>query len=534
MVKAEVSSLLKLANTLVYEKKQQHLTCHQKELLCGVLKGLKYKEIQADITNELHHYPVAYLGTYVAYELWKLLTEIFQDLGVLSSGEKVVAKNVRIYLQRIIKQQESKSEAAKNLENSQFQYFTNLNYPQNSIIQEQPNILTATDTSYCINTYSVPQSFNSIHWVGRTAEITELTSKLLKGCRVLSIVGITGIGKTALAGRLTIEPAILQAFPTVKLVSLDSIFSSFDQVARSILGDEVAVDVLRQKPEKLINATVEKLQTQPSIVIWDMVEELLEIDSNGVHQFKEFLFEQFLEKVIRSELIASRIIITSQYKLPVIAEGRHPARIEMFRLDGLEEIEALALFETHDINKINDLDSSSEVSLLKRVIRVYEGHPLALKVISGEIQEAPYQGDIQAYWHDYGKEIEAIEELKSSPQEFCKEDKPRLDRYSINLTELVKMRVEKTFTRLFKSAPLACLMLCMGAKYRRAVERQAWLMLIDDYSEDESLIAFQTLQRRFLLEEEYTPHKVLYRVHSLIRRIALDNLAKIEDEVLPS
>ncbi|MGC1394468.1 MAG: NB-ARC domain-containing protein, partial [Coleofasciculaceae cyanobacterium] len=470
---------------------------------------------------------------YVAYELWKLLAEIFQDLGVLSSEEKVGAKNVKVYLQRIIKQQES--EAAKNLKNSQLQDFFNLNFPQDSIIQEQPNILTATNTPYCINTSSIQPSFNTIHWVGRTAEIAELTSKLLKGCRVLSIVGITGIGKTALAGMLTIEPAILQAFSTVKLVSLDSNFSSFDQVARSILGDEVAADeVLLQNPEKLVAAIVGKLRTQPLIVVLDMVEELLEIDINGVHQFKESIFELFLEKVIRSELMASRIIITSQYKLPVIAEGRHPARIEMFRLDGLEEIEALELFETHDVNKINDLDSSPEVSLLKRFIRVYEGHPLALKVIAGEIQGSPYQGDIQAYWHDYGKEIEAVEELKSSPKEFCREDKPRLDRYSINLTELVKMRVETTFTRLFQSAPLACLMLCMGAKYRRAVERQAWLMLIDDYSEDESLIAFQTLQRRFLLEEEYTPHKVLYRLHSLIRRIALDNLAKIEDEVLPS
>lgn len=154
-------------------------------------------------------------------------------------------------------------------------------------------------------------------------------------------------------------------------------------------------------------------------------------------------------------------------------------------------------------------------------------------MIAGEIQEAPYRGNIQAYWYDYGKEIETVEKLKSSLEEVCQEDKPKLDRYSINLTELVKMRVEKTFSRLFKSAPLACLMLCMGAKYRRAVERQAWLMLIDEYSEEDALIAFQTLQRRFLLEEESNPHKILYRLHNLIRRVALDNLSKIEDEVLP-
>jgi hypothetical protein len=41
------------------------------------------------------------------------------------------------------------------------------------------------------------------------------------------------------------------------------------------------------------------------------------------------------------------------------------------------------------------------------------------------------------------------------------------------------------------------------------------------------------LQRRFLLEEESTERRVLYRLHSLIRRVALDYLPKIEQEVLP-
>lgn len=322
----EVSSLLKLANTLVYEKKQQHLNSRQQELLKGVLTGLKYKDIQADKKNELHYYPVTYLGGYVAYELWKLLTEIFQEIGVLSSREKVCAKNVRVCLQRIIKQQASKSEAANNLNNSQFQEVSE----QNSIRQE-PTFLTAENPLYCINNSSIQPIFNTIHWVGRTAEVAKLTNKLLKGCRILSIVGITGIGKTTLAGRLTIEPAILQSFPTVKLIDFDSKFSSFDGVTRCILGDEIAADeVLRQHPEKLVAAIVGKLQTQPLLLVLDMVEELLEIDSNGIHHFKESIFDQFFEKLIRSETMASRIIITSQYKFPIIAEGRHPTRIEPF------------------------------------------------------------------------------------------------------------------------------------------------------------------------------------------------------------
>lgn len=508
----EISSLMKLADELVYAKKQQHLDWRQKELLQGVLHGLTYKEIQADQTKELHHYPVEYIGTYVAYELWRLLTEILQDLEVITSTEKVKANNIEAYLKRAIRQQEV-------IQSSKIETIPK-DLPTANLVKSEVNL----------NKQAIIQpGFNKINWVGRAALIAEISQKLLNKCRILAIVGITGIGKTALAGRITIEPEIAQIFPIVTLVDFNSELANLATVARSILGQNAVDSELLQSPERLIAAVVGRLKTQPFLLVLDMVEELLEVDSNGIHQFKESIFFRFLEQVTKTDQMSSRIIITSQDKLPIFGEGRYPARTETIRLTGLTETESLTFFNFENIN----LQENTEASLLTRIINAYEGHPLALKVIAGEIQDTSYQGDIQAYWHDYGKEIEVVESLKNSAEEVCREDKPRLDRYSINLTEIVKMRVEKTFTRLFKSSPLACLMLCMGAKYRRPVERRAWLMLIDEYSEESVLIAFQTLQRRCLLEEEYTPRKVLYRLHSLIRRVALDNLSKIEDEILP-
>jgi hypothetical protein len=65
--------------------------------------------------------------------------------------------------------------------------------------------------------------------------------------------------------------------------------------------------------------------------------------------------------------------------------------------------------------------------------------------------------------------------------------------------------------------------------------------MVCEYPYEAQILAFQTLQRRFLLEEEwgdalsasYASRKVLYRLHSLIRRVAIDYLPKIEQEVLP-
>jgi hypothetical protein len=73
-------------------------------------------------------------------------------------------------------------------------------------------------------------------------------------------------------------------------------------------------------------------------------------------------------------------------------------------------------------------------------------------------------------------------------------------------------------------------MLCQGAVYRRAVEHQAWLLMVCEYPDEAQVLAFQTLQRRFLLEEECTERKVLYRLYSLIRRVAIDYRPQIEQD----
>jgi len=62
------------------------------------------------------------------------------------------------------------------------------------------------------------------------------------------------------------------------------------------------------------------------------------------------------------------------------------------------------------------------------------------------------------------------------------------------------------------------------------MERGAWLYLLDGYPQEEVSWAFQTLQRRFLLEAQSTRNQRLYRLHSLIRRIAYAHLQHFSPE----
>ncbi|MCZ8056296.1 MAG: hypothetical protein ACK5TF_05780 [bacterium] len=183
------------------------------------------------------------------------------------------------------------------------------------------------------------------------------------------------------------------------------------------------------------------------------------------------------------------------------------------------------LFRQWEIN----FSSRENETYLRRIIKVYEAHPLALRVIAGEMRGFPYQGDVKAYWHEYGNEIEQVEQLKNSSEERSKSDRPRLDRYSLDLESLVKTRIEKTFERLYRTHPLAYQLLSMGAVYRCPVERQAWLVMLSEQDRESCQTAFNTLILRFLLESEKKDERVLYRLHNLIRRVALDHLSQIEE-----
>ncbi|MEE3717017.1 NB-ARC domain-containing protein [Tumidithrix elongata RA019] len=366
-------------------------------------------------------------------------------------------------------------------------------------------------------------------WVGRQALIAELINKLQAECRILSLMGITGIGKTSLAARLSVDMELRQTFPILKVVNFDQQPPNFEVVVKCLVGETVAADKeLQKQPEKLVMIAVGALRSHPCLLVLDMAEALLSTISDGMHDFLEPAFKQFLEQILKVDRMPSRVVLTSQYRIPTLAEGRYSgSRQEFMDLKGLSESEALDLFQAWDI-----CPEEKELELLKRIIHVYEGHPLALRVIAGDIRSLPFAGDVQAYWKEYGQEIEDVERMQNSSAPKNKGDRPRLDRYSLSLEDLVRQRVESTFKRLYQSSRLAYLMICMISEYRCAVEKKACLIMIEDLcSEEEAKSAFLTLQRRFLLEtEQNTDKKTLYRLHSIIRRVALDHLDKLEDE----
>lgn len=343
-------------------------------------------------------------------------------------------------------------------------------------------------------------------WVGRETLIDELSKKLRGSSRVLLIVGITGIGKTAFAERVVEElrgdwGEHRENFEDEKKVS------NLASVALQWLekwGESVPKD--DRKPENLLQRLVKHLCENRYLILMDSVEYLLTGNKeDGWGDFADEWWGKFFVHLLAQSDCQSRFILTSQ-DLPSKFEKAECDRYNNLwycqLLRGLETPEQIALFEKADL----DGDWELPHSPLRVIGEVYDGHPLALRTIAGEIKES-YGKKVSAYWKENSRYIEevkeAIDEARNQAVVKGDEDRWQLASYTKVLRIKVKERIDRTFNRLKNDVYDAYCLLCMASIYRCEVKETWWLINLDDegYSEEQQKAAMQTLRDRYLVED---------------------------------
>lgn len=96
----EIETALYLFDRLVGQHTGTTLSSLQKAILRGALQGWTYQQIKEQEVSA-RGYAVSYLAQYVGYELWKLLSEVISEAGLLKQGEKVRKFNLWEYAERI-------------------------------------------------------------------------------------------------------------------------------------------------------------------------------------------------------------------------------------------------------------------------------------------------------------------------------------------------------------------------------------------------------------------------------------------------
>ncbi|MBD3886895.1 tetratricopeptide repeat protein [Phormidium tenue FACHB-886] len=375
------------------------------------------------------------------------------------------------------------------------------------VLKKQRNAKPAVPIVSTSSQLFSPAIYNASTWVER-ADVTEpLVQILQEGCRVLTLTGITGIGKTALAERLI---ATLQDEGRFCRLNLDeggvsAEFAISGAALLRSLGEEPTLDD-QKNPQNLLTHLLQLLRTQPHCVQLDSMERLLkEDDRQGWSEFCDPLWLDLLQQLLGGNECQSQLILTTQ-ELPGELKSvgsRYPQRWYCEPIRGLSEAEQLELFAKRGV-------ADPDTDYLQRIGKLYDGHPLVLRVIAEDIKACG--GTVQRYWQQ-GKFAE-----------FEANRPAQLSRRKLQLE--VKQRVKDALAQLPSDAMQ---LLCRSAVYRRPVPASFWLAMLPERSHLEA--ALELLKARGLAEEEWeeggwlgVDGEIPLRQHNLIRSVAYEQL----------
>ncbi len=367
-------------------------------------------------------------------------------------------------------------------------------------------------------------------WVGRDNLIQELSDRVRASCRLLVLLGITGIGKTALGERIAVELTdwFDEDWSNFHQENFDDEHQSSDFASVAARWMEKWGEVItpddRKDPQRLLYRLIAYLEENRRLIQMDSLENILEgNEEENWNSFKDEWWIKFFESYLKADSCQSFIILTSE-DLPGQLEdvGRRSQKFWYCQpLSGLDKLEQIELFNKTGL----DVSEASDAKpYLERIGNAYEGHPLALRVIADEIKNKPFEGNVVAYWRKYGNnEVEEVEKAIAESQEGVSVGALRRN---------LRSRLNKTFARLKEDAKWAYILLCKASVYRCAVPEDFWLSHLEDLGRDkvEQKAALDALRERYLVEEVIENDRYLLRQHNLIRSVSLEQL-KIMDEV---
>jgi hypothetical protein len=233
------------------------------------------------------------------------------------------------------------------------------------------------------------------HWVERSNLSSDLSAKLQQDHRLLLLVGISGIGKTAQAERIIEKLRLHQDWIEIRRNCETDNNRSFIDFAINCLNK--TKHSIPKPVDGLLTALVQQLIQHPYLILIDSAEYLLTGNAEqGWGNFQDPLWRELCTRILSAESCQSRLIITSQDEMTELQscceryrQIWHPQTIV-----GWQQAEQISFFHSHS-PKLNLTGLSAPDHPLQIMGQVYDGHPLVLEVICGEIKEK-YDGSVDA------------------------------------------------------------------------------------------------------------------------------------------
>ncbi|MEA5624554.1 NB-ARC domain-containing protein [Nostoc sp. UHCC 0251] len=323
-------------NDLVFAKLGRHLSEAEIIVMKGAWNSREFVEIA-----ENSPYSVNYLQRRLAPQLWDLLSQIIGD------GQRVGKRKLRYFLEQVAKK-----------------------YPAQSASNQGQVTL---DTGFMQKIKGQPPNVSTFY--GRIQELAHLKELIVKQ-RCVSLVGVAGIGKSALAAKLLAELSI-KSKPRFDCLIWKSVTHA--PRVQDLVADLIElIDPLEpssnlpEYTQAMISVLVKQLQSRNCLLVLDEADALFH--RNKLEQRLEYkvLFRRLLEEQHQSCLLLTNRIFPEEFG--TLMKAKRP--IEYLKIEGLDSEAAMQLLSA---NGLTDKDKC------QKLIHTYRGNPLELETLVEKI-----------------------------------------------------------------------------------------------------------------------------------------------------
>jgi len=367
-----ITEILQFADRLVFSHTGKHLDHVQEAVVKGVWEGQTY----AEIGEECHRSEARVRD--VGYKLWKNLSE--------SLGEDINKSNFCPTLERL-KLTSSPIFIENNHQNNNHQSNNhNVNFcssyqsPDNAAKSQIDN--QSLSSSY----HNLKQSPKITKFYGRTTELSTLYQWLENpNTRLISVLGITGIGKSSLVKHFINThtlPIDVIIWKNLKLSpSLDSILT---QILTELYPDNQISNT-----QGLLNQALELFTQKSCLIILDNLQDIFMPQQLAGHYQPEYQnYQTFFQMITEIEHQSCIMLISQEKCQEMISLEPELYPSHCLKLFGLGE------FYPADYS-LNKGEVKDEEAWLK-LINLYEGNPRFLQYVTTLIKDV-FDGDISEF-----------------------------------------------------------------------------------------------------------------------------------------